>query len=159
MNQGFQRALAGAVFVSFLVVGMGTGLAADNKSKEQAVKPSKESTNQTTQETPKIMTIFDYKADINMTDDQEAQIKEDLGDLEKEIRVMRAKLTIIDTEAQTLLEKDGDISQLKNKVKDAYDIQASMRIADIEAARKINAVLTPEQLKKWKGIQTGSRKN
>jgi hypothetical protein len=164
MNQGFKKVVAGAVFVAFLAVGAGAGLAAEKKAKatkEEAVKPSKEATqaaSQATKETAKIKTIFDYKKDINLTDDQEAKIKEHLVALEKEIRVMRAKLTIIDTEAQTLLEKEGDMTQLKSKVKEAYDIQASMRIADIEAARKINGVLKPEQLKKWKEIQAASRK-
>jgi hypothetical protein len=164
MNQGFKRALAGVVFVAFMAAGVGAGIAAEKKgakaAKEEAVKPSKEATqaaNQATKETAKIKTIFDYKAEINMSDEQEAKIKQELSDLEKEIRVMRAKLTIIDSEAQTLLEKDGDMTQLKNKVKEAYDIQASMRIADIEASRKINAVLRPEQLKKWKEIQAASR--
>ena len=164
MNVDFKRILAGAVFVAFLTVGAGTGLAADKKvktAKEDAVKPSKEATQaakQATKETAKVKTIFDYKADINLTDEQETKIKDELVALEKEIRVMRAKLTIIDSEAQTLLEKEGDMAQLKNKVKEAYDIQASMRIADIESARKINSVLKPEQLKKWKEIQASSRR-
>ena len=164
MNHGFKKAIAGAVFVAFLAAGAGVGLAAEKKGKtarEDVVKPSREATQaakQATKETTNIKTIFDYKSDINMTDEQEAKIKEQLVDLEKEIRVMRAKLTIIDSEAQALLEKEGDITQLKNKVKEAYDVQASMRIADIEAARKINSVLKPDQLKKWKEIQAASRK-
>jgi hypothetical protein len=98
-------------------------------------------------------TIFDYKSDLKLTDDQVKKMRELLGDLDKEVKVYRAKLTLIDVDLQNLMEKEGDMSDLRKKIKEAYDIQASIKIADIETARKINQVLKPDQLKKWREIQ------
>lgn len=98
-------------------------------------------------------TIFDYKAELNLTDDQVNKIKQDLADLDKEVRVFRARLTLIDVDLQKLMEKEGDMNEIKKKVNEAYEIQASIKIADLETARKINGVLKPEQLRKWREIQ------
>jgi hypothetical protein len=98
-------------------------------------------------------TIFDYKSDLKLTDDQVKKIREHLGDLDKEVRVLRAKHTLIEVDLQGLMEKEGDMNEVKKKIKEAYDIQASIKIADVDTARKINAVLKPEQLKRWREIQ------
>ena len=98
-------------------------------------------------------TIFDYKAELTLTDDQVKKIKEDLADLDKEVRVFRARLTLLDVDLQKLMEKEGDMTEIKKKVTEAYEIQASIKIADLETARKINGVLKPEQLRKWREIQ------
>ncbi len=137
MNQSLTKVTV-LVIAVFLMVGFGTAFAqqAEEPRQQQAVK-----------------TIFDYKADLNLTDDQVKKIREQLSALDKEVRVLRARLTIADVDLQGLLEKDGDINEIKKKVKEAFDIQASIRIADIEAARKINGILRPEQIKKWREIQ------
>lgn len=103
-------------------------------------------------------TIFDYKSDLKLTDEQVRKIKEYIIAFDKDNRVKRAKLTILDADLRTLFEKEADMNQIRPKVKEAYDIQADMRIADIETARKINSVLTPAQLKKWKEIQAAATK-
>ncbi len=105
-----------------------------------------------------IKTIFDYKTELRLTDDQVTKIREYLNELGKEIRILRAKLTLVDVDLQSMIEKDADMSAIKSKIKEAYDIQASIKIADVEAARNINRVLSPEQLKKWKEIQAEARK-
>ena len=105
-----------------------------------------------------VKTIFDYKTELRLTDDQVTKIREYLNDLGKEIRVMRAKLTLVDVDLQSMMEKDADMGAIKGKIKEAYDIQATIKMADVEAARNINNVLRPEQLKKWKEIQAEARK-
>jgi len=143
MNQSFVKVTV-VVIAVFLTVGFGVAFAQQAEElprQQQAVK-----------------TIFDYRAELNLTDDQVKKIRENLSALEKEVRVLRARLTIADVDLQTLLEKEGDINEIKKKVKEAFDIQASIRIADIEASRKINGVLKPEQLKKWREIQAEARR-
>jgi len=122
-----------ALAAIFLMIGFGTAFA------QQQAQQGK--------------TIFDYKSDLKLTDDQVKKMRELLGDLDKEVKVYRAKLTLIDVDLQNLMEKEGDMNDLRKKIKEAYDIQASIKIADIETARKINQVLKPDQLKKWREIQ------
>jgi len=91
-----------------------------------------------------------------MTDDQAKRIREILTALERETRVLRAKFTIVDVEVQKLIEADGDLGLIKTKIREAFEIQASIKIADVEASRKINAVLKPEQLRKWHEIKAAA---
>jgi septal ring factor EnvC (AmiA/AmiB activator) len=137
MKQGLVKVTV-LVIAVFLMVAFGAAFA------QQAEEPRQQTA---------VKTIFDYRAELNLTDDQVRMIREHLSALEKEVRVLRARLTIADVDLQSLLEKEGDINEIKKKVKEAFEIQASIRIADIEASRKINGVLKTEQLKKWREIQ------
>jgi hypothetical protein len=111
------------------------------------------------QEQTKKKMIFDYKAELNLTDEQVAKMKDQISSLNNEVKISRAKLTILDAEVRKLIENDGDMTQIKAKIKEAFDIQAQMRIADIEAARKINSLLSAGQLKKWRELQAAERKD
>jgi len=102
-------------------------------------------------------TIFDFKADLKLTDKQEKDIREVLADLNKEIQVGRAKLTILSFELEDLIKKEADLEQIKKNLKDQADVQASMRYADVVATRGVNKVLSPDQLTRWKNIQATAR--
>ena len=47
----------------------------------------------------------------------------------------------------------------KKKLTEISQVQIDMRMLDIETARKINKVMTPEQLAKWRDIQAKMRKS
>ncbi len=106
----------------------------------------------------KVKTIFDFKTELKLTDEQEQRIKTILTDLNKDVQVKRARLVILNSEIQDLLKKEGDLSEIKKKLDESFSIQSSIKYADIEASRNINKTLTPEQLKKWKEIQAAERK-
>lgn len=144
MNQAFKKVFVVMGIVVFIL----TGIAFAQQSKPQPQQQQKAA----------VKTIFDYRSELKLTDDQVKKIKEHLSELNKEITILRAKLTLVEANLQELLKKDGEMDQIKNKIREAFDIQASIRIADIEATRKINAVMTPEQLKKWRGIQSAARR-
>ena len=105
-----------------------------------------------------VKTIFDYKQELNLTDRQEQDIKAILQELNKEVRVTRAKLTLIDVEATDLIKNEGDLEQIRKKLKDAAEIQVSLKMADIMATRKINGTMSREQLKKWRELQAAAGK-
>ena len=111
---------------------------------------------QTTPSANRVRTIFDYKQELNLTDQQEQAIKTVLADLDKDIRVTRAKLTLIDVEVGDLIKNEGDLEKIKKDLKDGADLQVALRLADIVATRKINKVLSSEQLKKWRAIQASA---
>lgn len=106
----------------------------------------------------KVKTIFDFKADLKLTDEQEQKIKTILTDLNKDVQVKRARLVILNSEIEELLKKEGDLAEIKKKLDESFSIQSSIKYGDIEASRNINKTLTPEQLKKWRDIQAAERK-
>ena len=102
-------------------------------------------------------TIFDYKADLSLSDKQEQDIRQILEELNRELRLGNARLTLLNADLEDLVKSDGDLEQIKKKLKEAYDMQANLRFSDISATRRINRVLSPEQLKRWRGIQAAAR--
>lgn len=102
-------------------------------------------------------TIFDYKDDLKMTDKQEQEIRTILQNLNKDARLSNARLVIIDSEFEDLMNQESDVDLIRKKLREASDIRITMRIADIEATRKINRVLSADQLKRWRGIQAAAR--
>jgi uncharacterized membrane protein len=106
----------------------------------------------------RIKTIFDYKQELNLTDRQEQDIKTILTDLNKEVRITRAKLTLIEVEINDLIKQEGDLEQIRKKLKDAAEIQVALKMADIAGTRKIHKTLSPDQLKKWRELQASAAK-
>mgnify|MGYP001589451894 CR=1 FL=1 len=98
-------------------------------------------------------TIFDYKAELKLTDEQEQQIRQILTELASEMELQGARRTIVRHELGDLLKKEADLAQIKKQLEQESALSASMTYEDIAASRRINAILTPEQLKKWRGIQ------
>ncbi len=72
------------------------------------------------------------------------------------MRVTRAKLTLIEVELTDLIKQEGDLEQIRKKLKDASDIQVALRMADIVGTRKIHKILSPDQLKKWRELQAAA---
>ena len=52
---------------------------------------------------------------------------------------------------------EADLKQIRAKLQEIADLSVESGCADVEASRKINAVMTPEQLKKWRSIQAAAR--
>ena len=107
-------------------------------------------------QTPK-KTIFDYKAELNLTDEQEQEIRRILAELNREAQLAGAKLTILKFELEDLIQKEDELELiLKNFIEEA-ELRASVKYADLAATRKINNVLSPQQLAQWREVQASAR--
>ena len=104
-----------------------------------------------------IKTIFDFKSELNLTDAQEKQIKDILIDLNRELQLEKAKHTIAGIELQDLVKQEADLDRIRSALDREAALRASMTYADLVATRKINKVLSAEQLQKWRSIQDAAR--
>ncbi|MGH7164451.1 MAG: Spy/CpxP family protein refolding chaperone [Nitrospiraceae bacterium] len=102
-------------------------------------------------------TIFDYKKELKLTDEQEQKIRQLLLDLSKQLQIEQAKLTLANAELEELLKKEAELEKIKEVVNREATIRAAITYADLAAGRQINAVLTPAQLKQWRAIQEQAR--
>jgi Spy/CpxP family protein refolding chaperone len=107
---------------------------------------------------PQVKTIFDYKKELGLTDDQVKKMQDHIAAMNKERKPLGERVAASNKELATLIDKQGDMGEIRKKVKEVYDTLATMRIADIEWNRKIMAVLKPEQVKKWRELQAAARK-
>jgi len=138
MNRFKTTALAAALLIGALVSTQGYA---------QTTQPS---TNQKT-------TIFDYKKELKLTDEQEQRIRQLLLDLSKKLQIEQAKLTLANAELEELLKKEAELEKIREAVNREAAIRAEITYADLAAGRRINAVLTPAQLKQWREIQEKAR--
>ena len=102
-------------------------------------------------------TIFDYKKELKLTDEQEQKIRQLLLDLSKQLQIEQAKLTLANADLEELLKKEAELEKIKEAVNREAAIRATITYADLAAGRQINAVLTPAQLKQWREIQEKAR--
>ncbi|MDP2156822.1 MAG: hypothetical protein Q8K68_03830 [Nitrospirota bacterium] len=142
------------------VLTLGAGFSAFAAEEKRGAVASKEGAQKEAVQAPKGKTIYDYKSELNLTDDQIAKIKELISNLEKDVKVLQARITIVNADLEPLIKKDdlADMPQIKAKLKERYDLLSQIDIANIETRKKINTTLSPAQLKKWREIQAAARK-
>jgi Spy/CpxP family protein refolding chaperone len=103
-------------------------------------------------------TILDFKDELKLTEDQVKSIKKIIDEFEGKNRPLLEKLIALDKELKELLEKEGDLGEIRKRIKEIYSIRADMVINEIETGRKIDKVLNKEQKEKWKQIRRGNIK-
>lgn len=142
IRNGLKRMMGGLVVAILMAGGLANAQTATRPAETQATQGK---------------TIFDFRVQLNLTEKQERDMREVLADLNKELQVGRAKLTILSFELEDLIKKDGNLEQIRKNLKDQADLRANLRYADIVATRGINKLLSPEQLTRWKSIQASAR--
>ncbi|MEN2985810.1 MAG: hypothetical protein ABDH16_04060 [Thermodesulfovibrionaceae bacterium] len=97
--------------------------------------------------------ILDFKNELQLTKDQVEDIKEITDEfklkeskISKEIQTHEAKL-------KELLYKEGDIIEIIKEIREIYRLKGELIVEEFLTARKIDAILTAEQKKKWKEIR------
>lgn len=102
---------------------------------------------------PPMKTIFDFQQEIGLSDRQIEDIKKIIEDLQKsfenkakDLQEMREALTV-------MLKEKKDLKVIRKQFEKIAAIQVDSSIKDIDASRKIEAVMSKEQFGIWKDIQ------
>ncbi|MBN9420439.1 MAG: periplasmic heavy metal sensor [Candidatus Eremiobacteraeota bacterium] len=107
---------------------------------------------------PKIKTLFDYKQELGLSDEQIANMKTFLTELNGSVKASRAQISKLETEYRALISSDSTTTgQARAKLTEIADATVVMRLKDLEISRKITNAMTPEQRGKWKSIQVQVR--
>jgi septal ring factor EnvC (AmiA/AmiB activator) len=101
----------------------------------------------------KVPTIFDYKQEVGLSSDQETRMKTLLKDLQTSMASGENRLRQMESEYRKLLAKDPSIEQARAKLQEIAATTVDLRLVDLQTSRRISAVLSAEQLKKWREIQ------
>lgn len=125
------------------------GKAGDKDGEVKPAPPERTSRN--------VETIFDYKVEIGLSEQQETDIRNAVEALVKQVRVQQAKLVIAADELEKLNNAEADLKDIRAKLMEIATLQVDMRYEDIAASRKINGMMSPAQLEKWKKIQERAR--
>lgn len=104
-----------------------------------------------------IKTMWDYQKELGLTDKQITDMKQAVTDLEKTVRAQQERLKPLDAQLNDQISKDAPIEQIRATLQSIAAIQIEIRLADVGTSRKINSILTADQLKKWREIQRAAR--
>ncbi|MBM3461039.1 MAG: hypothetical protein FJX76_02960 [Armatimonadetes bacterium] len=110
------------------------------------------------QQTQKAKTIWDYSKELNLTDKQTTDMKAAFADLQTSVKSKAPQLQTLAKQLNDLLKSEAPLEQIKPKLAEIYAIRLDLHMADIATARKINAIMTKDQLAKWREIQQKNRK-
>ncbi len=100
-----------------------------------------------------VKTIFSFKDDIGLTDDQETKLKALLYDEQSLMETDNATLKTLGTELGTMIDSKADMAAIKSKLEEISKIQVEISCRNIEDSRSVESILSPDQLAKWKDIQ------
>ncbi|MEW5758154.1 MAG: hypothetical protein AB1755_01595 [Candidatus Omnitrophota bacterium] len=98
-------------------------------------------------------TIFDYKDELKLTDKQVTDLKKTISDLQAYITEKRKQLDAAGQELLGLIKEKANLKLIKQKLEQISKIQVDISYTDIESSRKVEGILTLDQIDKWKKIQ------
>jgi len=105
-----------------------------------------------TQQPPK--TIFDFKQELSLSDEQLSAMKTQLSELTSSVKIAKEDLQKLEKEYRALIQDETTtVAQAKAKLEQIAAVTTSMRLKDLEISRKITATMSVEQRQKWKAIQ------
>lgn len=109
-------------------------------------------------EKPKIKTLFDYKQELGLTEEQVNNMKSYLTELNGSVKTSRDQLTKLENDYRALIANDSTTTaQAKGKLEEIANATVAMRLKDLEISRKITNAMSAEQRGKWKAIQAKVR--
>lgn len=105
----------------------------------------------------KVKTLVDYKAELSLTDTQIKDIQEALKAFQVTIVEQRKLLKQYEEEYGKLVSEKAPLDQIKQKLRQVTDTNFNLRYADVLTSRKVESILTVEQMTKWRDIQAKVR--
>jgi len=103
-------------------------------------------------------TILDFKDELKLNEEQVRSIKKIIDEFEVKNEGLFQKVSVLDKELKELLEKEGELSEIRKKIREIFSLRAEMVFNEIEAGRKIDKVLNKEQKERRKQIRRGEIK-
>ena len=100
-----------------------------------------------------VKTIFSFKNEIALTDGQELKLKALLYDEQALGDVNNNTLKTLGTELGKMIDEKADMRRIKSKLEEISKIQIEVSCRNIEDSRKVEKILSSDQLVKWKDIQ------
>ena len=102
---------------------------------------------------PAVKTIFDYQKEIGLSDKQAVDMKKLTTDLQATLNEKAKDLMTLRTDLGEMIRSKQDIAVIKKQMQKIANLQVDNSCLDIQASRNIEAVMTQDQLNKWKEIQ------
>ena len=98
-------------------------------------------------------TIFDYQKEVGLTDKQVTDMQKMMNDLQATLNGKAKDLTTMRQDLSAMITKKDEMKNIRAQMQKIADLQVENSCLDIEASRKVEEIMKPEQIAKWKEIQ------
>ena len=134
---------------SLLLISLLALLAASAVAQEDTAPPA--------QQPRKIKTMLDYQKELGLTDKQVTEIKETLTNFQTNVLKLRNAWIKSEVGYKKLIQDHASLEDIKKHLIVNAQLRVNMRYLDVVTSRKVEKILKPEQLEKWKALQTKMR--
>ncbi|MFN8611872.1 MAG: hypothetical protein U0931_30285 [Vulcanimicrobiota bacterium] len=98
-------------------------------------------------------TIFDYSAQLKLQESQTQSLRNLLQDLRQENERLQAALIQEERKFRQLVAQQAELGTIRKSLDSIRDLRVSLRMLDLQTQRKLENVLSAEQLGQWRAIQ------
>ena len=103
-------------------------------------------------------TIFSYQKEIGLSDEQVQRMKDRLNALNATMARNRELLAILEQQCNALLLNDAaSLGTIEARLNEIAALLVASQMEDLRTSRDIMAMITPEQLSNWRGIQQAAQ--
>lgn len=107
---------------------------------------------------PSTTSIVTYKKELGLTDAQVKSIQQVMDDYRKQAGPLDANVRSAEAQANADLTSHADLPAIKAHLKAYYDARFELHYADLASGRRLESLLTKEQLERWRTLQAEARK-
>lgn len=108
-------------------------------------------------EPKRVKTIVDYREELGLTQQQIDQVAEALKNFQETINSQRNAMVQYEKEYTELLKAHAPLPEIKQKLIQIEGARTKLRYADVVTSRKVESIMSEEQMTKWRGIQAEVR--
>lgn len=105
----------------------------------------------------KLKTLVDYRSELNLSDNQIAEIDTALTKFRATIIEERKLRKLYEKDYAKLIASHAPLDDIKVKLREITEVSFNLRLSDVVTTRTIENILSQEQLSLWKKIQTQAR--
>ena len=103
--------------------------------------------------TVSIPTILTYRQELGLSDKQVEAIKKDVEQFRQQALSLSERIKQTQTQLENELGARAELPVVKQRLQAYYDARCALHFADLAMGRKLEGVLSPEQLKQWRALQ------
>lgn len=112
---------------------------------------------QTPQPATKSKTLVDYQSELGLSDRQVADVKRTLDLFKSEIKAYQSQLVETERSLAARVKAGASIEKIKADLRQSSDLHYQLRYLDVVTSRKVEAILSPDQMARWREIQQTKR--
>lgn len=97
--------------------------------------------------------MVDFRDELKLSQQQVTDIVATLQRFQDDGGIARLKLMAAERETASLIARHADLVEIKATLTQISDLRYELRLLDLETSRKVESVLSAEQMAKWQRIQ------